>query len=301
MLCAHWSRLRRVSSRSCCATALRSTHSSTRLSSSPERIMKTFCSVWLLLSVVELSPAQEPPLPETAEDMASTGDLEPTHYPARRAAQVALHYLNTRHGSPFRVFGLQQVHKASAEDVEAGGRKYKLDFSVTDWASGSAGPALRCSADVLFPRTERHSAPDVKLRCEALQQINRTVQEEEAFYQKHIPPDSAVSARDIPDSYGNMSEEMQPFWRLARVAASFIMLRESSENTEFNMVQMASVTQQESSEEQLMLEFVVLLHDLPSQEIVQWKLLASWSPDRGVRVLQTEWQPRCPHATKPPN
>uniref|UniRef100_A0A672QAL2 Cystatin LXN-type domain-containing protein n=1 Tax=Sinocyclocheilus grahami TaxID=75366 RepID=A0A672QAL2_SINGR len=115
------------------------------------------------------------------------------------------------------------------------------------------GPALRCSADVLFPRTERHSAPDVKLRCEALQQINRTVQEEEAFYQKHIPPDSAVSARDIPDSYGNMSEEMQPFWRLARVAASFIMLRESSENTEFNMVQMASVTQQ-------VIELALILH-----------------------------------------
>lgn len=140
-------------------------------------------------------------LSQTAEDMASTGDLEPTHYPARRAAQVALHYLNTNHGSPFRVFGLQQVHKASAEvrhsfsslsqtlkrphlqqdqtrevciwitvfanaseplcwqDVAAGGRKYKLDFSVTDWGSGSAVrffcsyPLLTCSetTDSLLP------------------------------------------------------------------------------------------------------------------------------------------------------
>lgn len=54
-------------------------------------------------------------LSQTQEDMASTGDLEPTHFPARRAAQVALHHLNTIHGSPFSVFGLQQVHKASAE------------------------------------------------------------------------------------------------------------------------------------------------------------------------------------------
>lgn len=51
--------------------------------------------------------------PATVE--MATGDLVPTHFPARRAAQVALHYLNTRHGSPFRVFGLQQVHKAKAE------------------------------------------------------------------------------------------------------------------------------------------------------------------------------------------
>ncbi|KAI2656611.1 latexin-like isoform X2 [Labeo rohita] len=230
----------------------------------------------------------------------TTGDLEPTHYPARRAATVALHYLNTRHGSPHMVFGLQQVHKASAEDVAAGGRNYSLDFSVTASPGGSPGPALRCSADVLFPRTEQHTPPDVQLRCEALQEINSTA-EDEAFYQKYIAPDSAVSAQDLPDSYGNMSEEMQPFWRLGRVAASFIMLRESSENTELNMVQVANVTQQESSEKQLMLDYVVLLHDLPSQEITQWKLLASWSPDRGVRVLHTEWQPRCPHATKPPN
>lgn len=53
--------------------------------------------------------------PQTPEDMASSGDLEPTHYPARRAATVALHQLNTRHGSPHRLFALQEVHKASAE------------------------------------------------------------------------------------------------------------------------------------------------------------------------------------------
>ncbi|XP_043115455.1 latexin isoform X2 [Puntigrus tetrazona] len=232
--------------------------------------------------------------------MAGPGDLEPTHFPARRAATVALHRLNVAHGSPFRVFGLQQVHKASVEDVAAAGRKYSLDLSVTDWAAGSAGPALRCSAEVLFSRTEQSSGPEVQLRCEALQKINSTA-EDHAFYQKYLAPASAVSAQHLPDSYGNMSEEMQPFWRLARVAASFIMLRESSENTEFNMAQVASITQQESSDKQLMLDYVVLLHDLPSQEIIQWKLLVSWSPDRGVRVLQTEWQPRCPHATEPPN
>ncbi|XP_067306027.1 latexin isoform X2 [Pseudorasbora parva] len=227
----------------------------------------------------------------------ATGDLEPTHYPARRAAQVALHYLNIHHGSPFRVFGLQQVHKARAEDVGTGGRKYSLDFSVTD--HGSSGSVLQCSADVLFPRTERHSPPEVQLHCEDLQQFSSSP-EEQAFYQKHIHPDSAVSALDIPDSYGNISQDMKPFWHLARVAASVIMLRESSESTEFNMAQVASVSQQETSEKQLRLKYHVLLHDIVSQEIIHWKLLSSWSPDGGVRVLQTEWQPKCPHATKPP-
>ncbi|KAL0173467.1 hypothetical protein M9458_029435, partial [Cirrhinus mrigala] len=94
--------------------------------------------------------------------------------------------------------------------------------------------------------TEPHTPPDVQLHCEALQQINTTV-EDEAFYQNYSAPNSTVSAHDLPDSYGHMSEEMLPFWRLGRVAASFIMLRESSEDTEFNMVQVASVTQQVSA------------------------------------------------------
>lgn len=50
-----------------------------------------------------------------AEVEMSIGNLVPTHFPARRAAQVAVHYINTQHGSPFKVFGLQQVHEARAQ------------------------------------------------------------------------------------------------------------------------------------------------------------------------------------------
>ncbi len=54
--------------RTCYATALLfiNSSSSTGLRFSPERIMKAFCSLWLLLSLVELGPAppasQGPPL-----------------------------------------------------------------------------------------------------------------------------------------------------------------------------------------------------------------------------------------------
>lgn len=58
--------------------------------------------------------------------------------------------------------------------------------------------------------------------------------------------DVHVSLSLSSDSYGNMTEDMKPFWHLARVAASFIMLRESSENTEYNMAQVANITQQVS-------------------------------------------------------
>lgn len=77
----------------------------------------------------------------------------------------------------------------------------------------------------MFPRTEQHSPPEVQLRCEALQQIS-SPSEEEAFYQKHISPDSAVSALDIPGetstSSGNTptSHEAKPLPLCSQTAAA---------------------------------------------------------------------------------
>jgi len=70
----------------------------------------------------------------------ATGELIPTHFPARRAAQVALHHLNTHHGSPFRVFGLQQVHTATAEDQVRPAHTH-THFS-SDAREGKAGAEL---------------------------------------------------------------------------------------------------------------------------------------------------------------
>lgn len=49
------------------------------------------------------------------DDVMATGELNPSHYPAQRAAKVVQHYLNTRYGSPYRLFGLHAVHSANAE------------------------------------------------------------------------------------------------------------------------------------------------------------------------------------------
>lgn len=45
------------------------------------------------------------------------------------------------------------------------------------------------------------------------------------------------------DSHGNMEPDMKPFWHLGIVASSFVMLGESTENTLYNMAQVANVTQ----------------------------------------------------------
>lgn len=52
---------------------------------------------------------------EAEEHVMATGELNPNHYPAHRAAKVVQHYLNARYGSPYRLFGLQQVHSGNAQ------------------------------------------------------------------------------------------------------------------------------------------------------------------------------------------
>ncbi|XP_039986834.1 latexin isoform X2 [Xiphias gladius] len=233
---------------------------------------------------------------EAEEDVMATGELNPDHYPAQRAAKVVQHYLNTRYGSPYRLFGLHGVHSGNAEDVADSGRKYQLEISVQEFISNNTE---KCSAEVLFPRGEQQRSPQVQASCEELLKINTEAQEE-AFYQQYKTNQSLLSA-DLPDSYGNIDPGMEPLWHLGAVASSYIMLHESTENTLYSMAQVTNITQLATENDQLKFDYHVLLHEMTSQEIVHWKLLFTWSPSEGVKVLQMEQLPRCQHCAKPPN
>ncbi|XP_026172776.1 latexin isoform X2 [Mastacembelus armatus] len=225
----------------------------------------------------------------------ATGELNPNHYPARRAAQVVQHYLNTRYGSPYRLFGLHRVHSGHAEDVADTGRKYKLEITVQEFISNTTE---KLSAEVLFPRGESQGSPQVHASCQELLKISIKSQEE-ALYQQYKTNQSLLKTH-LPDSYGNIEPDMQPFWHLGILASSFIMLNESNENTLYNMAQVANITQLATENDQLKFDYGILLHEMVSQEIIHWKLLFTWSPSEGVKVLQMEQLPRC-HCEKPPN
>ncbi|XP_060928978.1 latexin isoform X2 [Limanda limanda] len=226
----------------------------------------------------------------------ATGELNPNHYPAQRAAKAVQHYLNTRYGSPYRVLILNRVHSGFAEDVADSGRKYKLEISVQDLISNKTE---KCTAEVLFPRGEQQRPPQVQASLEELPNTN-TKAEEEALFQKYKTNQSLLT-ENLPDSYGHIDPDMEPFWHLGSTAASFIMLSESTENTLYNMAQVANVTQLETENDQLKFDYHVLLHDMISQEIIHWKLLFTWSPPEGVKVLQMEKLPHSHHNETPQN
>lgn len=239
---------------------------------------------FLSLSVQKEAVAAE----EAEEDVMATGELNPSHYPAQRAAKVVQHYLNTRHGSPYKLFGLKKVLSGNAEDVADSGRKYQLEISVHEIISNTEE---KCSAEVFFPTGAKQLPPKVQVSsCEELLKTGAK-SEEEALYQQYKTNKTLHTEKRLPDSYGHIDPEMTPFWHLAIVASSFIMLNESSENTLYNMAQVANITQLATEDDQLKFDCHVLLHDMVSQEILQWKLLFIWSPAGGVKVLQTEQLP----------
>lgn len=90
--------------------------------SSPWRCLD---SVWFQLSVL--------PKEESEELMMATGELNPSHYPAQRAAKVVQHYLNTRYGSPYRLFGLHRVQSASAQVCCWLTVMKLLEFTIKSW------------------------------------------------------------------------------------------------------------------------------------------------------------------------
>ncbi|XP_017280249.1 latexin [Kryptolebias marmoratus] len=241
----------------------------------------------------EVNEGRASALEDAAERAMAARQLNPHHYEARRAAQVVPLYLNTRHGSPFRLFGLQTVHAATVEDVGDSGRRYQLEMSVQEIITETTE---KCSAEVFFPGEGKQPSPP-QVKVSPLTELLRVdaKAEEEALYQRYRTKDPPLSAQYLPDSHGRLDPDMKPFWHLCIVASSFVMLSESTEGTLYNMAQVASITQLPTENEQLKFDGLVLLHDMVSQEIPRWKLLFTWSPAGGVTVLQMEQQPRCPH------
>ncbi|KAJ0022043.1 hypothetical protein NQD34_009533 [Periophthalmus magnuspinnatus] len=237
---------------------------------------------------------------EIVEETMQTGELNPHHYPAQRAARAVQHYINTRYGSPFKVFMINKVHSGNAEDINNAGRKYQLEISFQEIISNASISTHKCSAEVLFPRGEIQGSPEVSVLCEELETLN-TTKDDEALYQKLKTRQSMVVAQNLPDSHGHIDPDMKPLWYLGIVASSFIMLKESTENTLYNMAQVGNVTQLATETDELKFDYFILLHDMVSQEIIRWKLQINWSPLEGVKVQQMEKMPHCHECKKPPN
>ncbi|MBN3290804.1 LXN protein, partial [Polypterus senegalus] len=193
--------------------------------------------------------------------------LNPSYYETTRAAQVALHCMNYQHASLFCHFSYETVKSSSLEDV------------------------MRIhTAKILFSHTETRMAPQVNCTYDDTAKAN-TTDDEHAFYERMRKQEKLVDGKYIPDGHGNIPAEMKPFWLLGQIASSYVMWQESSESTLYNMQQedapliLLLFPKQRTEDDFLDFEYVVLLHDIVSQEITQWSMHIRWNPTHGVKVL----------------
>ncbi|XP_006123511.1 latexin isoform X3 [Pelodiscus sinensis] len=216
-------------------------------------------------------------------------EIPPSHYPATRAAAVARNYINYQHGGPNKVFMLQEVTKASREDISGVGHKYHLKFAIEDFLHKDN--IINCTAQILYYLGNQHAAPQVHFTVEG--ELGKNTDEaDNKFYNRLKSLQEPLVAQNIPDNHGNMLPEMEPIRHLALVACGYIIWQNSTENTLYNLIQIRKVRQVKRNDDYLEFDYTILLHDIVSQEIIPWQMQVLWHPQHGVKVIKNSCQPK---------
>ncbi|XP_062439240.1 retinoic acid receptor responder protein 1, partial [Rhea pennata] len=199
---------------------------------------------------------------------------------AAAAARAALHYRNSRAGSPAALRALGHVRKASVKSIPGIGHKYYLQFTTEDYRTRQN--VGNCLATVFYQK--RKSPPAVTINCLDTKDEKQIQEEDNTFYQKIKQQTKPIIANDIPDSYGNIEPALEPVWALAVAGSSFIMWEKSTENLSYSMAQVKSVKQWIRKDDSIEFDYTVLLHEIPTQEMILCHMRVIWLPGRTLKV-----------------
>ncbi|XP_054138280.1 ovocalyxin-32-like [Melozone crissalis] len=206
--------------------------------------------------------------------------LEPGSRSAAAAARVALQYRNFQAGSLGGLRALGQVRKATLKNIPESGHKYYLQFSTEDYRTGE--DAGNCLATVLFPK--KKSRPVVSIKCSPTKDQKEIQEEDNKFYQRIRHQSKPITANNIPDSYGNIEPALEPVWALAVAGSSSIMWEKSTETLGYFLAQVKSVRQWMRKDDFVEFDYTVLLHEMPTQEIISCHMRLAWLPRQPLKV-----------------
>ncbi|XP_064009005.1 retinoic acid receptor responder protein 1 [Pogoniulus pusillus] len=230
-------------------------------------------AAFLLLLLLLLSPLQ-PAAAAGSEELSVDSSL------AVEAARVALHYLNFQSSSAAALRALGQLRKATVKSIPDSGHKYYLQLTAEDYQSGA--DAGNCLATVLYPKTA--AAPAVTAKCTPTQDQKQIQEEDNRLYKALREQTKPIAANNIPDSYGNIDPALQPVWALAVAGSSYIMWEKSRENLGYFMAQVKSAKQWLRKDEFIEFDYTVLLHEIPTQEMISCHMRLTWLPGRPLKV-----------------
>ncbi|KFQ13096.1 Ovocalyxin-32, partial [Leptosomus discolor] len=161
------------------------------------------------------------------------------------------------------------------------GHKYYLQFTTEDYKSGE--DAGSCLATVLYPRKKK-SPPVVSIKCTHTKDQKKIQGEDSRLYQKFRRQTKPIIGNNIPDSYGNIEPALEPVWALAVAGSSYIMWEKSTENLGYFMAQVKSVKQWIRKDDFVEFDYTVLLHEIPTQEIISCHMRLTWLPGHPLKV-----------------
>ncbi|NXD31149.1 OCX32 protein, partial [Spelaeornis formosus] len=164
--------------------------------------------------------------------------------------------------------------------IPESGHKYYLQFSTEDFRTGE--DAGNCLATVLYPK--KKSPPVVSIKCSHTKDKKEIQEEDNRLYQSIRHQSKPITGNNIPDSYGNIEPALEPVWALAVAGSSSIMWEKSSETLGYLLAQVKSVRQWMRKDDFVEFDYTVLLHKIPTQEIISCHMRLTWRPGHPLKV-----------------
>ncbi|NXV04810.1 OCX32 protein, partial [Cettia cetti] len=164
--------------------------------------------------------------------------------------------------------------------IPESGHKYYLQFSTEDYRTGE--DAGNCLATVLYPK--KKSPPVVSIKCSHTKDKKEIQEEDNSLYQRIRHQSKPITGNNIPDSYGNIEPALEPVWALAVAGSSSIMWEKSTETSGYFLAQVKSVRQWMRKDDFTEFDYTVLLHEMPSQEMLSCHMRLTWLPGQPLGV-----------------
>ncbi|NWT20588.1 OCX32 protein, partial [Vireo altiloquus] len=139
-----------------------------------------------------------------------------------------------------------------------------------------------CLATVLYPK--KKSPPVVSIKCSDTKDKKEILEEDKRLYQRIRHQTKPITGKNIPDSYGIIEPALEPVWALAVAGSSSIMWEKSTETFRYSLAQVKAVKQWLRKDDFVEFDYTVLLHEIPTQEIISCHMRLTWLPGHPLKV-----------------
>ncbi|KAM4772797.1 ovocalyxin-32-like [Rhinophrynus dorsalis] len=232
-----------------------------------------FCLLVVLPLAIQALPFAVP------KTFWSVKELPTNHREARAAARVVVQYINYNSGSPYHLVHLDEVKTSTVKSIPEIGKKFYIEFTTKDFHTNQN--AGTCIATVFYRPDHPH--PAIKVDCPN-RSMKQAYEEDYSFYKKMKMQTTPISGTDIPDSFGFIEPDLLPVWYMAVMGSGYVIWEKTTEDRSYSMAQIKSVKQVLRKDDLISFDYDILLHELPTEEMVNCSLHVIWKPGKPPKV-----------------